>query len=682
MFQKIYKYIKERKITFAILIVLVVFGVYYGYGRFQGAKAETSYVLSTVEKGALITSISGTGQVTADNQVEIKPKIQADILSIKVKAGDKVLAGQLLAELDNKDLLKKVKDAKSSLEQARISLSLKLVGLTAEELAVSKNSVESAKLSYDNAVKSLDTAKKNAQDNIKQAQLQLNNSEISLENAQRSYDNSLTSQDLTVDDKSSSLSNSYVSAKNTLSSSLITMRGSLTAADNILGVDHASININLKSVLGVLDFQSLNNAQNAYQNSKSALAIFESAYNANNASMTETAIDDLLKKAMDTYENLQILQHDVYNVLSKSITSSDISQTTLDSYKSTISSQESAAISGINSIQSSISSIKSAKLNISTSDLSTTGSVASAKNTLQTAKNSLITAQDNLEQAKQDNKKNIEAAESEIKSKKISYDNAVAQHNLKIAKPRPIDIASNQLQVSQAQDNYKTALDDLNNTKIVSPIEGIVGKVNQEVGFQASLSTSIITIISAKKLPVITVNEVDVARLKVGQKVTLTFSAIDGLTLTGQVAEIDAIGTITQGVVSYSVKIGMDTDDSRIKPEMSVSATVITDQKSDVLSVPSAAVKTDNSGASYVEVLNGATSPANSGTGVVSSSVPEKKYVVTGLANDTDTEITQGLSEGDKVVTRTVNGATAKTTTSAASQGNAFRILGGGGPGR
>jgi len=681
MFQKIYKYIKARKITFIIILILAVVGGYYGYGRFKGTNVQTSYVLSTVEKGTLITSISGTGQVTADNQVEIKPKISADILSIKVKAGDKVKAGQLLAELDNKDLLKKVKDAKSSLDQARINLSLKLVGLTPEELAVSKNSVESAKLSYDNAVKSLDTAKKNADDNLKQAQLQLTNSQISLENAQRAYDTSLTSQGFTTDDKTSGLSSSYATAKNTLSSALITMRTALSSADNILGIDHTPVNSNLKNVLGVLDFQSLADAQNAYQNSKYAFSIFESAYNSNAANITETAIDDLLKKAMDTYENIKILEHNTYGTLTNSITSSDVSQTTLDSYKSTISAQESAAIAGINTMQSTIFAIKTAKLNISTSDLSTSGSVSSAKNSLLTSKNSLITAEDNLNQAKLDNKKNIEAAESDIKSKKISYDNAVAQHNLKIAKPRAIDIASNQLQISQAQDNYRTALDDLNNTKIVSPIDGIVGKVSQEVGFQTSLSTSIVTIISAKKLPVITVNEVDVAKLKTGQKVTLTFSAIDGLTLTGQVAEIDAIGTIAQGVVSYSVKIGMDTDDSRIKPEMSVSATIITDQKSDVLTVANSAIKTDSSGATYVEILNGATSPSSSGTGVVSATAPVNKYIVTGLANDTNTEVTQGLSEGDKVVTRTSNGKTT-TTTAASSQNSAFRILGGGGPGR
>ena len=96
-------------------------------------------------------------------------------------------------------------------------------------------------------------------------------------------------------------------------------------------------------------------------------------------------------------------------------------------------------------------------------------------------------------------------------------------------------------------------------------------------------------------------NEVDVAKIKVGQKTTLTFDAIDGLSIAGEVIDIDAVGTVTQGVVNYNVKIGFDTQDERIKPGMSVSATIIIEVKQDVLLIPNSAIKSAGE-AYYVEM--------------------------------------------------------------------------------
>ena len=73
-------------------------------------------------------------------------------------------------------------------------------------------------------------------------------------------------------------------------------------------------------------------------------------------------------------------------------------------------------------------------------------------------------------------------------------------------------------------------------------------------------------------------NEVDAAKISVGNKTTLTFDATEDLTLTGKVAQIDTIGTVEQGVVSYKVKIAFDTQDERIKPGMTANASI---QKSD-----------------------------------------------------------------------------------------------------
>jgi HlyD family secretion protein len=174
------------------------------------------------------------------------------------------------------------------------------------------------------------------------------------------------------------------------------------------------------------------------------------------------------------------------------------------------------------------------------------------------------------------------------------------------------------------------------------------------------------TIVSAKKIADISLNEVDVSKISVGNKATLTFDAIEGLNISGEVTEIDQVGTVTQGVVTYNVKIVFDTDDIRIKPGMSVSAAIITEVKSNVLTVPNGAIKSSG-GTSYVLVFDPPLAAGTSGpVGIASALAPIEKTVEVGTSNDTETEILSGISEGQQVVSRTIS-ATAASSQSAPS---------------
>ena len=117
-----------------------------------------------------------------------------------------------------------------------------------------------------------------------------------------------------------------------------------------------------------------------------------------------------------------------------------------------------------------------------------------------------------------------------------------------------------------------------------------------EVGEDASSGITMGTIITAQELATIVLNEVDVAKVKLGEKATLTFDAIPDLTIAGQVSEIDSVGTVSQGVVNYNVKISFATQDDRVKSGMSVDATIITDIAQNVVVVPNGAIKTANNG--------------------------------------------------------------------------------------
>lgn len=236
----------------------------------------------------------------------------------------------------------------------------------------------------------------------------------------------------------------------------------------------------------------------------------------------------------------------------------------------------------------------------------------------------------------------------------------------------PLDLRQAQLSVETKQNAY-------NDCFVRAPFDGIIATLTAKVG--QSASGSIGTLIAKQKIVKIALNEVDIAKIKLGQKATLTFDAIDGLTITGKVDGIDSVGTVSQGVVTYNVLISLDVDDARVKPGMSVSATIITNTAADVLVVPNSAIKSQG-GTSYVEVFDAPLAVAIAGVqGSVSGTLPKQVEITTGLVDDTSTEIISGLKEGDIIVTKTITATVAKTTSAPSILGavGGNRTTGGGG---
>jgi membrane fusion protein, macrolide-specific efflux system len=242
-------------------------------------------------------------------------------------------------------------------------------------------------------------------------------------------------------------------------------------------------------------------------------------------------------------------------------------------------------------------------------------------------------------------------------------------------------VASAEQSLAAAQADLANQRSNAGKRKVVSLLTGTVNAVNIKNGDDLSKLSSG----SSRQVPIIIgdlgtmkaqvqVNEVDVANVSVGQKVMMKLSALDNFEASGIVEKMDSLGTVSSGVVTYNVTINFDSLDPRIKPGMSVSSSIITDVKHNVLIVPSSAVKMQG-GTTYVEVLTGAT--------------PEQKTVATGVSNSTDTEIVSGINEGDNVVTQTINssassGASASSASRTSSGAGGLRIpgLSGGGGGR
>jgi len=287
----------------------------------------------------------------------------------------------------------------------------------------------------------------------------------------------------------------------------------------------------------------------------------------------------------------------------------------------------------------------------------------------------------------------------------------------------PLAVQSAQLALQEAQTTY----DDYT---ITAPFSGVIGNVTLQPGDSAGPSTPIGTIVTKQYQSTIVLNEVNVAKVAVGDPVNITFNALPNVTATGTVTDVDVVGTVSQGVVSYNVIVSFSNDNPAIKAGMSINANIVTAEADNVLVVPNSAVKTVN-GISYVQVpagpvatstlATGAGGTRTRGTGTyagggaggfsssthafgstssstfafgsstrprgaggfgaasLSSTVTSvtNKIVQIGLSDNTNTQIISGLNPGDLVVTQTVVGTAtvAKTTTST----SILSSLGGGG---
>ncbi len=282
----------------------------------------------------------------------------------------------------------------------------------------------------------------------------------------------------------------------------------------------------------------------------------------------------------------------------------------------------------------------------------------------------------------------------------VSAQNSVATNGNSLATlvqgADALDVESQRISLQQSQENYAKYF-------IRAPFDGIVGRIPTSVYAQAGASTVVATVVGDQKIATISLNEVDAAKVTADQPVSITFDAIDGLTATGTVMQVDQVGTVSQGVVSYGVKIAINTQDPRIKPGMSLNTTITTMEKDGVLVVPSAAVKAQGN-QSYVQTLDQSVLQANmqasgraasttrsrtaSSTGqsgqyrnasstrgafagsfggpatlTISTAVALARTNVTvGDSDGTNTEITGGLTPGQAVVVRTTTSSAAQTT--------------------
>lgn len=217
----------------------------------------------------------------------------------------------------------------------------------------------------------------------------------------------------------------------------------------------------------------------------------------------------------------------------------------------------------------------------------------------------------------------------------IDYQSALANYQITASGINDLALKQAQTQVESSQISVDQAKRNIEKARLYAPFDGVVSQVNVSVGDNASGVAVIVVDLSQLQVKV-TIAEVDVAKIKVGQTAQMTMDALSGKTYNAKILSIAPVATVTQGVVNYSVTASISDNDGAIKPGMTTNLAITVEQRENVLLVPLRAVRTQSNQRTVTVQYQGQ-----------EISVP----VTVGLTNDQFAEITsQGLKEGDQVV--------------------------------
>jgi len=582
----------QKKYIIPVLILLLV--GYFTCAKIFKKENGERYVLAKVTKETISVSVSGSGNVEAENEIDLKSEVSGKISEILCKEGDRVKKGDTLIKLDSEDAREQVDLAQRTVEDAEKSLA-------------------------------------NAQKNISDAESALNDAKVSLENLQKNYekakrdlDNSLkTTYKNTLD----SLSVFYNDAQSMFSEiEGMFKNSSYGAKDERISVGENEISdidyyyFVVKTLGGekILYFEE--GAENKFEKLKSEFEQKRQNYWKVSLNSPAFEIESVLNESYQLSQILLDFLRQSSNLISKykkvlddknltppfSLTITDSQNQILSKYDAKISPQ----VSTFKQLKETIENLKD---NQEIRDLET--QINQAQNNVSRRENALFQAQN-------------------------AY--SLAQNTL-----------------DSANDKLKDAKDNLEKHFIKAPFDGIVTKVNVKEGDIISTQTALLHFITQQKIVKVSLNEIDAVKVKVGQKVILTFDALPDLSLTGKVSEISPVGTVSQGVTSFDIKIVLDSDEERIKPEMSANAEIIVETKTDVLSLPNSAVKSEGN-SRYVQLIeapNEIKDKLKIGTVVVLSKEIKIKNqpVEIGISNDEKTEILSGVSEGDLVISSKIS---------------------------
>ena len=209
------------------------------------------------------------------------------------------------------------------------------------------------------------------------------------------------------------------------------------------------------------------------------------------------------------------------------------------------------------------------------------------------------------------------------------------------------EIVRSKAQVAQMQAALDSLEEDLRNSTIVSPMDGLLLSRDVEVGdavssilILGSQATNIMTLGDVSEVYVKgKVDEADISKVYMDQPARIVVESLKDKKFEGKVTKISPMGVEKENVTTFEVRVSIQNATGELKANMTANAEIIMEEKRHVLQLPEASVIYDKDRHTFIE-----TPDASAKTG------RKKLAVQLGISNGVKTELISGLGEGQQVV--------------------------------
>lgn len=590
MLEKIKEFVKKKLFVWGVIIIIVLLGGFYFYSK----NNQVEYSLVSPEVSDLKQSIKIAGIVKPAEEVSLNFEVSGRIEKINIKVEDEIKKDQELIVLENKEARARIARASAQVSSAN----------SAYRQSEAQLMMEQSKL--DELIRGPRT------ESVDLSQSKLSATKQALADSQRNLQ--------LVKDKAT---NEILSILNNVQSKL---QQAYVEADSAINQYSAGIFINEQSTNPTLSFTTANQ-QDKIMAESYRIQVKEQLQALRDLSLVsvtsnESKADGYLK---DAHARLLIVVTSLDYVKAALNGSVSLSTTDLNSYKTNVNLARNNVLAEANSVISLLNTLK-------TQRVANANSISSAETSVSAAQNSVLVAERELQLVLSgSSKEEIKAQESLVNQRRLSIDASRA------------NLASAQASLMELQASF-------DKTILKAPFDGKVTKVNATVGqlvsggiASASTNEGLISVISKAGLQIeVNIPEVDITKVAIGNKVTVTVDAYgETVEFEGVILTIESGESLVNGVPTYKTIIQFTKQDERLKPGMTANLDITTAKVDRALSLPVRAIIFDN-GKNYVEVVTG----ANEG-----KIKKEKIEVEVGLkSSDGKIEIKSGLTESDQVV--------------------------------
>ncbi|MBI5156307.1 efflux RND transporter periplasmic adaptor subunit [Candidatus Peregrinibacteria bacterium] len=530
----------KKSLAAGVLVALLIFGLWW----ITRPKAP-EYITVSAAKGDLIQTVEAVGTVVSERQLELKFSAAGIVARVLVKEGDRVRAGQRLAELKSGGLGANIASQRAALDSAQADLRTLEEGSRPEDIAIAEADLENKQAALLAAEQSLTSAEENLM--LSQQQLDIIRQEAS------------------------------VSLAGQVSTSLSSINEELTASENALST--------VDDVLSRSDVQdAISKDQPAALNGVRAQQ--RSAQDAISAARRKAALvgDDYRAtlEALRAAQSAAVTSGNVLDTLFILISSlretSYFTSSSRESLKASIATDRSTIDGAAGNLSASLSSLQNASAGYDTKIGSAEASVVSYTGTR-------------------------DKAQSDIATYRSTIRSAQAALDLKRAGARPGELDAARARVRQQQALLARAHAEFADTVLTAPVSGIVTHVNIRIGESLPVGAAVTLLGESPYRIEMFVSEIDIPKVQLTQSGSVELDAFRGTHFALRVGDVDPSATIKDGVPKYRVRLDFVYPHTDLKIGMTGDAAITTGIRKDVVHVPARAVLEDSTGRPMVRVL-------------------------------------------------------------------------------